>query len=98
MGFLFHGLDAKDFQRQYTDRELVRRFLARIGPFKLQLSLLIFFILLQTLAVLIAPLVLGITLDELVGDSEINKEKVSCGLLKNGGFRQETARPARKSR
>ncbi|MFW9916152.1 MAG: ABC transporter ATP-binding protein [Candidatus Thorarchaeota archaeon] len=76
MGFLFHGLEAKDFQRQYTDRELIKRFLKRVGPFKLQISIIFLFILLQTVVVLLSPLLLGATVNELSRGSDAEENKL----------------------
>lgn len=81
MGFLFHGLDAKDFQRQYTDRELIKRFFKRIGPFKFQISIILLFILLQTVVVLLSPLLLGATVNELARGSGTDENKLFAFAL-----------------
>lgn len=81
MGFLFQGLEAKDFERKYTDKELIKRFLSRIGPFKFQVSIIFLFIMLGVFAVLLAPLILGATLDELTRGPETNKDKVMALAL-----------------
>ncbi len=72
MGFLFRGLEDKDFQRNYTDRELSKRFIQRLGPFKLQVTLITLFIVLEVLAVLLTPLILGQAVDKLIGKEPLN--------------------------
>ena len=81
MGFLFRGLDEKDFQRKYTDKELFKRFIRRTGPFRLHILLITLFLLLETSAVLLSPLILGTTVDELVRDSGRNEDKVMFLVL-----------------
>ena len=62
---LYRGLFKDTRRREYTDRELFKRYIKRIFPYKRSVFLISIFILVSTLADILIPLIFGITVREL---------------------------------
>lgn len=62
---MFRGLVGEKRVPKYSDRELYRRYLKRLIPFKRSILLIVLFILLLTASDIIQPLMVGFTVDEL---------------------------------
>ncbi|MFX0013189.1 MAG: ABC transporter ATP-binding protein [Promethearchaeota archaeon] len=62
---LYRGLFSEKREREYTDRELIARYLQRITPFKRSITLISILILISTIADIIIPLIVGFAVEEL---------------------------------
>ncbi len=62
---LYRGLLIDNREKEYTDLELLRRYINRIGPFKKSIFLIATFILITTVADITIPLIVGGAVDEL---------------------------------
>ena len=65
MGLFRSSLRQED-ERQYKDRELFKRFIERIAPYRKNILLIALFIIVQAIAAIIAPLLVGFVADELI--------------------------------
>ena len=63
---LFRSSMRQEDERQYKDRELFKRFIERIAPYRKNILLIALFIVLQAIAAIIAPLLVGFVADELI--------------------------------
>lgn len=70
MGFFMDGLDAEAYDRQYDDRELVRRIISYFKPEGRRLALVVGVILLTSLANTAMPIVISDGLDALAASPE----------------------------
>ena len=66
---LYSTLSDKKKKRKYSDRELFRRYIQRIIPYKKNIFLVSIFILISTFAEILNPLLLGYIVDELSAQS-----------------------------
>ncbi|MHA2370416.1 MAG: ABC transporter ATP-binding protein [Candidatus Hodarchaeales archaeon] len=62
---IYRGIFSEKRKREYSDRDLVTRYLQMIAPFKKSVALLAFFILVSTIADIIIPLVVGLAVEEM---------------------------------
>jgi ABC-type multidrug transport system fused ATPase/permease subunit len=65
MGLFRSSLRQED-ERHYSDRELFKRFIVRIAPFKRNIAFIALFIVFQAIAAILAPLLVGFVTDELI--------------------------------
>ncbi len=65
MGLFRSSLRQED-ERQYKDRELFKRFIERIAPYRKNILLIALFIVFQAIAAITAPLLVGFVTDELI--------------------------------
>jgi ABC-type multidrug transport system fused ATPase/permease subunit len=72
MGFIMDGLDAEDYDRQYGDRELLRRIIDYFKPAARAMVLVGIMISLNSLAQMVQPVVISWGLDRLVADRGSN--------------------------
>ena len=72
MGFIMDGLDAEDYDRQYSDRVLVRRIVQYFGPQTLRMAAVAVMILLTTLADTGLPIYISRSIDEIQRDASTN--------------------------
>lgn len=63
MGFILDGLDTESYDRDYGDRELLRRILSYFRPYRARMSMVAVLILLNSLAGTGAPILVSATLD-----------------------------------
>ena len=63
---LFRSSMRQEAERQYKDRELFKRFIVRIVPYRKNILLIALFIVVQAIAAIIAPLLVGFVTDELI--------------------------------
>ena len=64
MGWVYHGLDDKDFVREYKDITLIRRMMKFVIPFKRPFIMVILAIALQSIVTLLAPLALSFVIQQ----------------------------------
>ncbi|WP_455139761.1 ABC transporter ATP-binding protein [Candidatus Hodarchaeum mangrovi] len=62
---LYRAISDEKYEREYSDRELLTRYIRRIHPFKRSIFLISLFILITTIADITIPLIVGIAVDEL---------------------------------
>lgn len=62
---IYRGIHSEKRKREYSDRELIARYLQMIAPFKKSVALLALSILVATVADIIIPLVVGFAVEEL---------------------------------
>ncbi|MFX0116128.1 MAG: ABC transporter ATP-binding protein [Candidatus Hodarchaeota archaeon] len=62
---MYRGLFSEKRKREYTDRELIARYLKMLTPFKKSIILISLFILVSTIADIIIPLVVGFAVEEM---------------------------------
>ena len=65
MGFIMDGLDAEDFDRNYTDTELVRRILGYFRPYMTKMVIVSAVVFLSSLMDLALPIIISSAIDEL---------------------------------
>ncbi len=65
MGFILDGLDTENYDRSYSDRELVRRIVGYFRPYRLKMVAVAALILLNSAAGTAAPILVSNTLDRL---------------------------------
>ena len=65
MGFIMDGLDAEDYDRQYTDWELVKRIIGYFRPQGLKMLVVAVVVFLSSLMDLVLPVVVSQALDQL---------------------------------
>jgi len=65
MGFIMDGLNAEDFDRNYTDGELVRRIVGYFRPYGLKMGIVSTVVFLSSLMDLALPIVVSGAIDEL---------------------------------
>jgi ATP-binding cassette, subfamily B, bacterial len=65
MGFIMDGLNAEDFDRNYTDGELVRRILGYFRPYRTKMIIVSTVVFLSSLMDLALPIVVSGAIDEL---------------------------------
>ncbi|MCA9990675.1 MAG: hypothetical protein KDE29_06685, partial [Anaerolineales bacterium] len=63
MGFILDGLDTEDYDRQYTDRELIRRIWSYFRPYSRAMLLVATMITLNSLAGTGGPILISRGLD-----------------------------------
>jgi ABC-type multidrug transport system fused ATPase/permease subunit len=68
---LYAGMMKEEQKREYSDRELFIRYIKRVSPFKKSILMISLFIFISTIAEILNPLVIGMTVDEL---SEVNSD------------------------
>ncbi|PWI46692.1 hypothetical protein CEE45_15510 [Candidatus Heimdallarchaeota archaeon B3_Heim] len=78
---LYYGIHGEKRQREYSDRELLTRFIARIRPFKRSVVLISLFILCSTLADILIPITLGFAVDKLENPNPKFIEIFSAGFV-----------------
>ncbi|MFN2222161.1 MAG: ABC transporter ATP-binding protein [Candidatus Promineifilaceae bacterium] len=69
MGFILDGLDSESYDRQYGDRELLKRILGYFRPYGRQMLLVAAMIALNSLAGVGGPILISASLDRLSKDS-----------------------------
>lgn len=62
---LYAGITKEKQRREYSDRELLVRYVKRVSPYRRSILLISLFILISTIAEILNPLVIGMTVDEL---------------------------------
>lgn len=80
MGFIMDGLDAEAYDRQYTDRELVRRILTYFRPQSKKMMVVAGVVVLSALTETALPIVISAALDELQFTPE-TFDAVSVGII-----------------
>lgn len=65
MGWIFEGLEKQDSERKYTDRELIRRSIKRLAPFKRPIAVSTAAMVLLTFTGLLAPLIFANLIDNI---------------------------------
>ena len=65
MGFVMHGLDKDDFDRQYSDRVLFRRIIGYFKPYKYMILLLSLTLTIASFSSTLIPVLIANTLDNL---------------------------------
>jgi ATP-binding cassette subfamily B protein len=65
MGFILDGLDTEDYDRQYGDRELVKRILTYFRPYTKQMILVAVMITLNSMATIAGPILIAKAIDVL---------------------------------
>lgn len=68
MGFIMDGLDAEEYDRTYSDRDLVRRILDYFTPYSLRMVLVSVLICLNSLMQIALPLLTSRAVDSITGD------------------------------
>lgn len=87
MGFIMHGLDAEDYDRKYSDRELVDRILGYFKPEKLTMIVTTLMIVLNSIASMVLPVVAAWGLDHLTaGTFTTNVKWIWFGLILGTGI------------
>jgi len=68
MGFIMHGLDAEDYDRHYTDRELLKRIAGYFEPALGAMSVVAVLVLLSSAASLVPPILGSWGVDRIIND------------------------------
>ncbi len=69
MGFILGGLETEDYDRQYSDRELLNRILGYFRPYKRQMVLVAVMITLNSAATIAGPILIAKAIDLLTVDT-----------------------------
>ena len=87
MGFILDGLDTEDYDRQYTDRELIRRIWSYFRPYSRAMLLVATMITLNSLAGTGGPILISRGLDLVAANpAPAGILAITAGLLLLGGF------------
>jgi len=62
---LYRAISDEKYEREYSDRELLTRYIRRVNPFKRSIFLISLFILITTIADITIPLIVGVAVDNL---------------------------------
>ncbi|MGC8779310.1 MAG: ABC transporter ATP-binding protein, partial [Anaerolineae bacterium] len=81
MGFILDGLDTEAYDRNYSDRELIRRLLNYFAPHRGKMILVAIAISLNSLAGAAGPVVLGRGIDLLTHDQGVGLILILAGLI-----------------
>lgn len=81
MGFILDGLETEAYDRNYSDRELLRRLLRYFAPHRGKMLLVATAISLNSLAGAAGPVILGRSLDLLARDKGISLILILTGLI-----------------
>jgi len=82
MGFILDGLGTEPYDREYSDRELVRRILGYFRPYVKQMALVAGMIVANSLVGTVAPILISRGLDNLSADGSVRAIVVlAAGLL-----------------
>ena len=65
MGFILDGLDADDFDRNYSDVHLVKRIVSYFRPYKFSILIIIISLLIGSLASTLVPVYISLMIDDL---------------------------------
>ncbi|MCZ7667168.1 MAG: hypothetical protein M5U34_08095 [Chloroflexi bacterium] len=65
MGFILDGLDTEDYDRQYSDKELLKRIVAYFKPYTRKMALVGVMIALNSLAGVASPILIAAGIDML---------------------------------
>lgn len=65
MGFIMDGLNEDDFDRNYSDINLLRRILSYFKPYKFSIFLIVFSLLVGSIASTLVPLYISLMIDDL---------------------------------
>lgn len=68
MGFIMNGLDAEDYDRSYSDRELLNRILGYFRPAFAAMTVVALTIVLSTLAGMVQPILASWGIDRIIND------------------------------
>lgn len=80
MGF-FAALDTEGYDRQYTDRELVKRMVGYFTPYRKTLTLIVIFLIIIAVAGSASPILVSRLVTEMVGDITWEQILVVCGII-----------------
>jgi len=82
MGFVLHGLDTEDYDRQYSDRELVRRIVGYFRPYARQMGAVVAMLTLNSLTGTAGPILISLAIDLLAQNpSLLNILLLTGGVL-----------------
>ena len=85
MGFIMAGLDAEDYDRQYSDRELLRRILGYFRPTAAAMVLVGVMITLHSVMQMVQPLAISWGIDRLVDDDADEVIWLLAGIILAAG-------------
>ncbi|MCB9009594.1 MAG: hypothetical protein H6656_19885 [Ardenticatenaceae bacterium] len=68
MGFILDGLDTEDYDRSYSDRELLGRIVGYFRPYSRQMALVAVMITLNSVAGTAGPIIIAKAIDLIVAD------------------------------
>ena len=80
MGFLFSGLETEEYDRQYSDFQMIKRIFKFILPFKLWIIFTVLFILISTIFNILQPQALTQGIDALISGSNFTTILIFAGL------------------
>jgi ABC-type multidrug transport system fused ATPase/permease subunit len=81
MGFLMGGLEAEDYDRSYSDGELIRRIAVYFRPHRATVTLVVAMVALGSLAATATPLLIARGIDALAADPEPSQLIALAGLV-----------------
>ncbi|MFO7682706.1 MAG: ABC transporter ATP-binding protein [Chloroflexota bacterium] len=82
MGFILDGLDTEDYDRQYSDKELLKRIVAYFRPYNKQMALVGVMITLNSLAGIGSPLLIALGIDMLASNPTLEAVLlITAGIL-----------------
>jgi ATP-binding cassette subfamily B protein len=81
MGFILDGLDTESYDREYSDRELVRRIVAYFTPQSRGMALVALMLTLNSIAGSGGPIVISRVIDAMGSDPSIRRMALGAGLV-----------------
>ncbi|MDQ4044400.1 MAG: ABC transporter ATP-binding protein/permease [Chloroflexota bacterium] len=85
MGFIMHGLDAEDYDRKYSDRELLRRILGYFRPAAAAMALVGVMITLHSVMQMVQPVAISWGIDRIVQDDAGEVLWLLAGIILTAG-------------
>lgn len=81
MGFIMAGLDKENYDRNYNDRELLRRILSYFTNYKKEMAIVSIAVILSSLGNALVPILTSQTLDQLASDLAGGSSGVSTEII-----------------
>jgi len=81
MGFIFDGLDTESYDREYSDRDLLRRIVSYFRPFGRKMALVALMLTLQSVAGSGRPIVIAKAIDQVAETPTIYRMAFAASLL-----------------
>lgn len=86
MGFVMHGLERSDYDRQYGDKVLLRRIVSYFSPYKKSMGIIGIVITLSSIAGVLVPVLISNILDESLNKISQNALFLLIGLVMGFGI------------
>jgi ABC-type multidrug transport system fused ATPase/permease subunit len=81
MGFILDGLDTESYDREYTDRDLVRRVITYFVAHRRKVALVAIVLTINSAAGSGVPVAISKVIDAVASDPSVNRMAIACGIV-----------------